>query len=83
MKQIEENYVSMCLAVRDVLAKHESVWETNVPFGTLVTQFRELIDAAASAMEGAEVVSTGATADKEAAELIRDLSKKEKILSCC
>lgn len=69
MKQTDENFVSMCKAVRDVLTKHTAVWEPRVAFKNQVTMFGSLMDDMAVAMESAEIVSTGATDNKTNAEL--------------
>jgi len=61
MRQTDENFVSMCKAVRDVLTKHTAVWESRVAFKNQVTMFGGLMDDMDVAMEIAEIVSTGAT----------------------
>jgi hypothetical protein len=69
MRQTDENFVSMCRAVQDVLTKHTAVWETTVAFKNQATSFNGLMDEMGIAMESAEIVSTGATDNKSNAEL--------------
>lgn len=69
MRQTDENYVSMCKAVEDVLNKHTTVWTPMVAFKNQATSFFDLMTAITEAMEGTEIVSTGATKDKINAEL--------------
>ena len=69
MKQSDENFVSMCKAVRDVLTKHTAIWEPRVAFKNQVTVFGGLMDDMDLAMESAEIVSTGATDNKTNAEM--------------
>ncbi len=69
MKQSDENFVSMCKVVRDVLSKHEVVWSPRVAFKNQVSVFGGLMDEMDLAMESAEIVSTGATDNKTNAEM--------------
>ena len=68
MNQRDENFVSMGRAVQDVLSKHTAVWESKVAFKNLATQFNGLMNEVALAVEGAEIVTTGATGNKAQAE---------------
>lgn len=84
MNQRDENFVSMGKAVQDVLSKHTAVWESNVAFTNLTTQFNDLMDGVALAMEGAEIVTTGTTdnkarAEKEAIKLTVNLAKRGSV----
>ena len=69
MKQADENFVSMCKAVRDVLTTHTAIWALRVAFKNQVTVFDGLMDDMDLAMESAEIVSTGATDNKTNVEL--------------
>ena len=68
MNQRDENFVSMCRAVQDVLSKYTTVWESKVAFKNQVATFNGLMDEVALAVEGAEIVTTGATGNKAQAE---------------
>jgi len=69
MRQTDENFVSMCKAVQDVLKKHSTVWTPIVAFKNQAMSFFELMTEIAECMEGTEIVSTGATQDKKNAEM--------------
>ena len=69
MKQSDENFVSMCRAVQDVLTKHQALWEPKVAFKNQATTFNGLMDDMGLAMESAEIVSTGATDNKTNSEM--------------
>lgn len=70
MRQTDENFISMSKAVRDVLEKHTNVWTANAAFNTQAGLFLSAMTAIDLAMEGAQIVSTGATDDKANAELV-------------
>ncbi len=69
MKQSDENFVSMCKAVQDVLTKHQTLWEPKVAFKNQATTFNNLMGEMSVAMENAEIISTGATGDKTNTEM--------------
>ena len=68
MIQRDENFLSMCMAVKEVLNNHTAVWTPRVAFANQVGVFYNLLSELALSVEGAEIVSTGATEDKSIAE---------------
>ena len=84
MRQVDENYVSMCKAVQEVLNNHSAEWGGMLMFKQQVVDLEALMDAVAMAMEGAEIVSTGATKGKEMAKMAAivqavNLSKRARV----
>lgn len=69
MRQSDNNFIAMCKTVQKVLTKYSATWNSQVAYRQLATNFLGLIDSLSEATEGAELVSTGATADKANAEL--------------
>lgn len=69
MRQKDENFVSMCMSVKEVLNNHSAVWSPKVAFKNQVTVFNSLMNDISLSVEGAEIVSTGATEDKSVAEM--------------
>ena len=68
MNQRDENFLSMCMAVKEALNNHTAVWTPSVAFGNQATAFNNLMAEMSLSVEGAEIVSTGATEDKSIAE---------------
>lgn len=69
MRQVEENFLSMCKAVQDVLKTHEAVWMSQVAFAEQVMTFQSLLVEMSDALVKAEIVTTGATVHKSNAKL--------------
>lgn len=69
MKQTDNNFVTMCRTLQNVLTQNAAVWDTQIAFSNQVNTFNSLMDNLARATEGAELVSSGATTDKATAEL--------------
>lgn len=69
MIQRMNNYVSMCRAVQYILHNHEAVWTSNVAFKQVADAYLLLMSELGAAVEGAEIVTTGATKDKMAAKM--------------
>lgn len=69
MRQSDNNFIAMCKTVQRVLTKHNATWNSQVAYRQLAGTFLGIMDSFSEATEGAELVSTGATADKTNAEL--------------
>ncbi len=65
----DENYLSMGRTVDDVFTRYQSVWETNPRITREITEFRNTIEMLSGSKDKSNIVTTGATVDKEEAAL--------------
>lgn len=66
MRQRDENFVSMCRTTRRVLEEHTTTWSTVVAVANIVNNFYSVMDDLEESVVRSEIVSTGASKDKDA-----------------
>jgi len=67
MKQRDENFLSMVSTTVNVCDKYRSVWEQTQPFAAAMQAVNTARTDMSQALQGAELLSTGVTLDKETA----------------